>query len=50
MVLLLLGDIILTILVRLVADLCDAACYCFDETRIGADAFRVQVAGTGDRI
>lgn len=37
----LLRDIILTILVRLVADLCDAACYCLDETRIGADAFRV---------
>lgn len=46
----LLRDIILTILVCLVADLCDAACYCLDKTRIGADAFRIQVAGTGDRI
>jgi hypothetical protein len=46
----LLRNIILTILVRLVADLCDAACYCLDETRVGADAFRVQVAGIGDRI
>lgn len=43
-------NIILTLLVRLVTDQCDAACYFFDETRVGADAFRVQVAGTGDRI
>src|SRR5947209_4065814 len=46
----LLTDIMLTLLVRLVANLCDAACYCLDETGIGADAFRVQVAGTGNRI
>ena len=45
-----LRNIILTLLVRLVADLCDAACYSFDETRVRADTFRVQVAGTGDRI
>jgi hypothetical protein len=45
-----LRNIILTLLVRFVADLCDAACYCFDETRVGADAFRIQVAGTRDRI
>jgi len=45
-----LRNIILTLLVRLVADLCDAACYCLDETRVGADACRVQVAGTGDRV
>ena len=46
----LLRNIILTLLVRCVAGRCDAACYCLDETRVGADAFRVQVAGTGDRI
>lgn len=46
----LLRNIILTLLVRLVTGLCDAACYCLDETRIRADACRVQVAGTGDRV
>ena len=45
-----LRNIILTLLVRLVTGRCDAACYCIDETRVGADAFRVQVAGTRDRI
>jgi hypothetical protein len=44
------GNTMLTLLVRLVADLCDAACYCLDETRVGTDACRVQVAGTGDCI
>ena len=45
-----LRNIILTLLVRLVADRCDAAGYCFDETRVGANACRVQVAGTGNRV
>ena len=40
----------LTFLVGLVTGLGHAACYSSDEACIGADAFRVPVAGTGDRI
>ena len=41
---------VLTFLVGRVTDLCDAACYGLDEARVGADAFRGEVAGIGDRI
>jgi hypothetical protein len=40
----------LTVLVGLVALSCNAAGYCLDETRVGADAFGVEVAGTRDRV
>ena len=40
----------LTLLVGCVADLGDAAGDGLDETGVGADAFRVEVARVGDRI
>jgi hypothetical protein len=40
----------LTILIGLVALSGDAARDCLDEARVGADAFGVKVAGTGDRV
>jgi hypothetical protein len=42
--------VVFTFLVSLVAFSCNAACYSVDETRVGADAFGVKVAGVRDRI
>ena len=37
-------------MVGFVTDLGDAACDAFDETSVGADAFRIEVARVGDRV
>jgi hypothetical protein len=44
------GAVQLTLLVGFVADFCNTACNCLDETRVGANAFGVKVARVRDSI